>query len=182
MALLTLPFEIYLDIVVLLEPRDQASLTITNQQARLKTENVLYSQDGKSNNPVALLWAASKGKTTTAEKALGALHIKCSSHEGTWRCICRSILGDALCRASAGGSDGVVRLILNEDVDVNARREGSPGALQLATYHGHEKIVQLLLSKNADVNSRGGKLAPALKIASENGHDNIVELLLDKNA
>lgn len=57
---------------------------------------------------------------------------------------------------SVGGHEKVVQMLLDNNVDVNARgRYGN--ALLAASLGGHEKVVRMLLDKDADVHAQGGR-------------------------
>ena len=84
--------------------------------------------------------------------------------------------------ASDRGYIGIVRLLLDKGVDVNARGKEFSNALQAASSSGHAEIVRLLLDKGADVNAQSGKCGNGLQAASDGGHAEIVRLLLDKGA
>ena len=58
--------------------------------------------------------------------------------------------------ASLVGLVGLVKQMLDKDVNINAQ-EGSYGnALPAASWRGHDSIVQRLVDKGADVNAQGG--------------------------
>ncbi|PKK46146.1 hypothetical protein CI102_8362, partial [Trichoderma harzianum] len=60
--------------------------------------------------------------------------------------------------AAVGGHKGVVKLLLENGIDPNFKREhGSEGTpLLSATRGGHEETVKLLLEYGADPNASGG--------------------------
>ena len=119
--------------------------------------------------------------------------------------------GNSLQTASEKGHEGIVRLLLNYEAEVDAQAgpygnalqtasaEGRKSMLQLlrnyeADFHGaygsvlqeapnvRNYIVKLLLNHKADVNAQGGPYGNALQAASSNGHDQIVQLLLSHQA
>ena len=56
--------------------------------------------------------------------------------------------------ASSNGHSDVVRLLLEQGVDVNARDMWGSTALQLATSRGHNEIAKLILAHDGDATSR----------------------------
>ncbi|KAF2463929.1 uncharacterized protein BDR25DRAFT_179435, partial [Lindgomyces ingoldianus] len=70
--------------------------------------------------------------------------------------------------------EGVAKLLLGKDVNVNARGGRCSNALQVASYQGHKQIVKLLLDKSANVNAQGGGYGNAIRAASLEGHEQIV--------
>ncbi|KAG6916632.1 hypothetical protein DXG01_006052 [Tephrocybe rancida] len=90
--------------------------------------------------------------------------------------------GDVGGAAEGGGHEGIVRLLLEKEADVNAHGGYYGNALQAASSEGHEGIVRLLLEKEADVNAQGGLYGNPLQAASSQGHMVIVKLLLEIGA
>ncbi|KAJ3884882.1 ankyrin repeat-containing domain protein [Lentinula edodes] len=84
--------------------------------------------------------------------------------------------------ASFKGHTSTVKLLLENDVDVNAQGGHYGNALYVASYNGHEFIVELLLQNNADANAQGGYYGNALQVASLNGHNSTAKLLLENDA
>jgi ankyrin repeat protein len=60
--------------------------------------------------------------------------------------IGKSLLETALHRAAEFGHDTVVRLMLEEGADVEAKNGNGETALHVAARRGHEAVVQLLTS------------------------------------
>jgi ankyrin repeat protein len=58
--------------------------------------------------------------------------------------------------ASFRGHEHIVKLLLDNNTDINAQGRHYGNALQAAAAKGHEQIVELLLDKNADVNAQVG--------------------------
>ncbi|KAN0066790.1 Ankyrin repeat-containing domain protein [Elaphomyces granulatus] len=83
---------------------------------------------------------------------------------------------------SHGCCELVKALLLEKQIDVNARGGIHGSALQVAAGEGQEKIVGVLLDRGADVNMQGGFLGNALQAAAVGGKENVVEILLDKGA
>jgi ankyrin repeat protein len=90
--------------------------------------------------------------------------------------------GEALEAASYAGHEAVVRLLLDNGVNINAQGGKYGNALQAASYGGHKAVVQMLLDNGADINAHGGVYGNALQAASHNGHEAVVQMLLDNRA
>jgi len=86
--------------------------------------------------------------------------------------------------AAAYGHVEVVKLLLDNNADVNASRTNDgTTSLYIAAYNGRTEVVKLLLDNNADVNaSRTDDGTTPLYIAAQYGHTEVVNLLLDNNA
>ncbi|KAJ3871953.1 ankyrin repeat-containing domain protein [Lentinula edodes] len=89
---------------------------------------------------------------------------------------------NALQAVSENGHESIVKLLRENDVDINAQGGYYGNALQAASYNGHESIVKLLLGMNADINAQGGHYGNALQAASYHGHESILKLLLENHA
>jgi ankyrin repeat protein len=84
-----------------------------------------------------------------------------------------------LLQASRIGHDGIVRILLERNVDVNCADGYDRTALSWASEKGHDSVVKLLpQAKDIDINSKDHIGRTALSRASENGHDLVVKLLL----
>ena len=86
---------------------------------------------------------------------------------------------------SFGGSETIVKLLLENGAEVNA--EGEYGnALKAASFAGDEAIVKLLLKNGAEVNAEGGIYGNALQAAAVSyrlgGNEAVVKLLLENGA
>ncbi|KAH7000290.1 hypothetical protein EDB80DRAFT_811411, partial [Ilyonectria destructans] len=91
------------------------------------------------------------------------------------------ILGESLSAAARASSEAVVRLLLENGVDVNSQSERSETPLAHAAGAGSEAVVRMLLKKGADVNP-GGMWHSPLTAAAERGNEAVVRLLLEKGA
>jgi ankyrin repeat protein len=91
--------------------------------------------------------------------------------------------GGAELRAASGeGHLDIVRALLAEGADVNAKTNDGTTALLLASRNGHLDVVQVVLAKGAEVNAKDNKGVTALMGASVAGHLEIVQALLAKGA
>ncbi|KAJ7617659.1 ankyrin repeat-containing domain protein [Mycena polygramma] len=90
--------------------------------------------------------------------------------------------GSAWQAASRLGHVEIVRLLLENGTDVNAKGGRYGNALQAASRWGHMAIVRLLLEEGANVNARGGQYGSALQAAAGFDHIEIVRLLLEVGA
>jgi len=92
--------------------------------------------------------------------------------------------GTPLHAASIQGHIGVVYLLLQHNVNVNAKCtshfDWTP--LHAASANGYAKVAQLLLEHGASVNALSTSNSTPLKFASENGHFEVVRLLLRNGA
>ena len=78
--------------------------------------------------------------------------------------------------AAGEGRSDVVRYLLAEGADVNAREQLGDTALTEATYYGHLALIKELLSHGADVNAIGND-GTALDIALNRSNSAVADLL-----
>ncbi len=93
------------------------------------------------------------------------------------------IATQVLFHAASRGNRDLVKLLLNNGANVNAKGTNGHTALMLASIkESNTEMVKFLLDSGANVNAanRGGKTA--LMYASKQGNKEIVQLLLDKGA
>ena len=87
-------------------------------------------------------------------------------------------IGPSLYYASDIGLEGMVRLLLDAKVDVDARNSKyGETALYGAASNGHEAVVRLLLEHKANVNAKNSFGWAALYQAARYGHEAVVRLL-----
>ena len=86
----------------------------------------------------------------------------------------------ALMIACKEGHFKIVKLLLENKVDINIQSNYGWTALMLACKKGNIEIVKLLLEKGAKINLRNIENSTALMIANENNHMHIVKLLIPK--
>lgn len=75
-----------------------------------------------------------------------------------------------------------VRILLDNNADVNVKASHDMTALMYACEHDNIEMVQLLLDNNANVNDRNYSNVTPLMIACGNGHKNIAQLLVNNDA
>jgi ankyrin repeat protein len=90
--------------------------------------------------------------------------------------------GTALHSASFEGHLQVVRYLLRQGVDVNARNCGNSTSLILASWNGHLDVVRCLLDHGADLDLRDKFDNTPLMLAVFYGRVDIIRLLLEHNA
>ncbi|KFY84138.1 hypothetical protein V500_09577 [Pseudogymnoascus sp. VKM F-4518 (FW-2643)] len=88
----------------------------------------------------------------------------------------------AIQKASAGGFEDTVKVLLENGTDAMLPDKTGRTALSWAAEKGHVSIVELLLEKGADVESKDNDGQTPLSFAAAKGHVAIVELLLEKGA
>ncbi|KAJ5521105.1 hypothetical protein N7463_001558 [Penicillium fimorum] len=91
-------------------------------------------------------------------------------------------INNPLINAAGIGDEGVVRLLLENAAELNARGGKYGNALRAASSEGHERVVQMLLDNGAEVNAQGGEYGNALQAASSEGHERVVQMLLENGA
>jgi len=87
-----------------------------------------------------------------------------------------------LMHAAKNGDMGTVKVLLENNADINARDDYGWTALMWAAYNGYTEIVNLLLENNADVNAQNVWGNTALIWAARKGHTPVVKSLLEKGA
>jgi ankyrin repeat protein len=90
--------------------------------------------------------------------------------------------GTALQVALISGYEEVVRMLLANGADINARGHSFGTVLYEASLTGNQKMVHFLLEKGADINMVGGKYGTALQAAAAHGHEGVVRLLFASGA
>ncbi|KAF8326451.1 ankyrin repeat-containing domain protein [Amanita rubescens] len=126
--------------------------------------------------PSPLHYAALFGLQDIIETTIQSNKMKMTRNKWSWAYIALVEI------ASENGYIGIVRLLLDKGVKVNAQGVQYGNALQATSWGGHVEISRLLLDKAANVNAQGGKYGNALQAASLRGNAEIARLLLDKGA
>lgn len=91
----------------------------------------------------------------------------------------RSVDGQsALTAAAYEGNKTVVKLLLDNQAEINAQKKNGDTALIAASYKGEKETIELLLAYGADVNMKKKRGVTALHVASINGHANVILPLL----
>ncbi|CAP62321.1 uncharacterized protein PODANS_0_150 [Podospora anserina S mat+] len=91
-------------------------------------------------------------------------------------------LGEALYDAAAMGHASVVDVLLQQNIDLDARRRKDRSPLQAAALAGHADVVRLLLDKRAKHAIPCKRYGTPLAAAAEKGHRKVVEVLLQAGA
>jgi ankyrin repeat protein len=94
-----------------------------------------------------------------------------------------STLNEDLLSAVLSGNTDVVKKLLDNGADANAKDKNGIPCLHHATFRGSADIVKILLNKGADVNSKDSTdKKTALFIAVDKGYTAIFQSLLDNGA
>lgn len=157
--------------------RPHQNLPYAKPNVSLKNSNKKQAPPGNS------------GKTMRERNGWTELHWK--SFEGDVGAVKRIIANDAsavyatdinsytpLHRASWNGKAGVVKVLLNSGIRINAKNRTASTALHYAAMRGHVEIVRQLLSKRASLNDVDYSGFTALHRAAAGGHLAVVELLV----
>jgi ankyrin repeat protein len=107
-----------------------------------------------------------------------AMQLPSHRHKGYSQYPPKSVPG--LWIAAVFGLIGVIRLLIEQGNDINAKTTSGETALHGAAKSGHEAVVLLLLEKGADIEARAQYGRTALHSAAESGHETVVRLLLKK--
>jgi ankyrin repeat protein len=88
----------------------------------------------------------------------------------------------SLILAAERGHLPVVKLILGQKPDLEAKDDSGNTALIAASAMGHTAIVRLLLDRGANPNAKNKEEESALTEAARNGRNDVVKLLLERGA
>ncbi|KAH0561957.1 hypothetical protein GP486_003334 [Trichoglossum hirsutum] len=78
--------------------------------------------------------------------------------------------------------EGVLKLLLENGANPNARDDRGNPVIYIAAMNSHEAAIKMLLAHEADVNSAGFLGSTALHLFAGYGHEAIVRLLIEKGA
>ncbi|GFP54312.1 inversin [Trichoderma asperellum] len=85
--------------------------------------------------------------------------------------------------ASESGNDAIVRLLVKEGADIEAKDMIGRTPLYCAVGEGHEDVVKLLVEKGADIEAKNyGYGQTPLHWAAKNGHEGVIQLLVKEGA
>ena len=85
------------------------------------------------------------------------------------------------CAAFLGDVDAT-KMLIEENVDVNAVDEGNQTALHWAAREGHVDVVKVLIENGADVNAVQYIERTALHLAADEGYIDLVKVLIENGA
>ena len=88
----------------------------------------------------------------------------------------------ALLDACASGKSDVVKSLIENNADINAKYSNGHNALHYASMNDRVKIVKFLLENGADINAKSFSGHTALYLASMHGNVETVKLLLENGA
>ncbi|KAI9858374.1 MAG: hypothetical protein M1813_007478 [Trichoglossum hirsutum] len=88
----------------------------------------------------------------------------------------------ALHVAANGGHGGVVDVLLDSAIDINARNDKGLTALHIAASKGMEEVVRLLLKKRAVLEMKTDLGFTALHLSANNGHEAVTRQLISHGA
>ena len=88
----------------------------------------------------------------------------------------------ALWVAAAKGHFDVVRLLIEQNADVDGRTSGNSTPLRAAAFDGHLDIVRYLVENRADVNARNNFNSTPLMVTCYKGHPNVATYLVKHGA
>ncbi|XP_052087496.1 uncharacterized protein LOC127724554 [Mytilus californianus] len=80
------------------------------------------------------------------------------------------------------GHTEVVKMLINNKVDINKCRDTGASPLYIACQEGHTEVVQMLINNKADINKCNDKEVSPLYIACYKGHTEVVQMLINNKA
>ena len=148
------------------ESRKTALETNVKDGAGLATPLILSARDGKLDFVKVLLRYEANIEARGAIKTDGEIIDGCT---GLWV-------------AAANGHLAVVRLLVEQNAEVDARTSTNSTPLRAATFDGHLYIVRCLVENGADVNARNVFRSTPLMVACYNGHIDVASYLVENGA
>lgn len=155
--------------------RDLNAFARCNRRLYHLLNSSLYRHAIQRTEGSALLWAAKHGQEATVQKLL-------LGERADQQATRHRYYSGPLCVAAEKGHEGIVKLLLDKRVNVNAWGLGYGNALHAASWNGYERIVQLLLDNGAKINAPSRNHGSALEEALASGHEHIVQLLINNGA
>jgi uncharacterized protein len=140
--------------------------------ALIKRDSKLGSRDAKGRS--ALWYSAEQGLGKTSAALIKSGKIDIDSQDSTGQ--------SALSQAVRRGHLEVVRLLVNEDADLNIRTNAGNSVLMLAVLAKSPAIVELLLTRDIDINAQNNVGDNALMLAAGTGQNDILEMLIAAGA
>ena len=164
--------------------RDGSS-DLTDLLKRLKTEQRKTALETKTKDGshfvTPLIIAAHNGHLNSVKIVLG--YRADIEARGTLKAGDEVIEGcTPLWAAAVSGFLDVVKLLIEQYVEVDGRTSKGSTPLRAATFQGHLDIVRCLVESGADVNARNDRESTPLDIACYRGHLSVVTYLIDKGA
>ncbi|KAH7114056.1 ankyrin repeat-containing domain protein [Dactylonectria macrodidyma] len=183
MLLLDLPNELLLHLAESLElERDISALARTNGRLHNLLSGYLYENNVKHHGSSALIWAAYHGRIGTAQRLLdkGAdVNVQVCPAIGYTRypTRCPNLSYESaqttyegrtpLLWAAEKGHEALVKLLLQNGVDVNVMDQNEQTALQLAVDAGHREVARMLVANGADMNASDNADWPAVGLGHQ---------------
>ena len=174
-SLLDLPNESLCQVSTHLQTeQDISSFAQVNSQLYRLTIAQLYQINAQHSASSALLWAGTRGRISTAQRALKE-RLDIEQPKASTPSI-----EAALVLAAENNHKDMVRLLVESGARPNwGDYERRQNAMEVAAKAGHVRIVQLLLGLGANPGA-GFRLKPyAIQVAAREGHTEIVRLLID---
>jgi ankyrin repeat protein len=106
----------------------------------------------------------------------------CSSSRARINTGSEAVSADSQLSATRNGYEEVVKLLLNNGAELEAKSNDGPTPLLSAASNGHAAIVKLLIDNGAELEAKDYYGWTALSLAANNGHEALVKLLLEKGA
>ncbi|KAM5386800.1 hypothetical protein ACJZ2D_000093 [Fusarium nematophilum] len=156
-------------------PIHQAARNGHTEVVRLLLANQEVDADPKDSNGITPLFCAShQGNYQTFKMLLD----RGADMEAIWQ----EYHYRPIHQAAQGGHLEIVRLLIENKVDLNAKEKNGGSPMMLAARGGFLEVVELLIENGASICMEANEGETALMLASDNGHPKIVKLLLDNGA
>lgn len=95
---------------------------------------------------------------------------------------CAADLDKGFAKAVAAGDLAMIRTLLDQGIDINAKNKEGETALMLACLEGRTEVARLFIEKGADLHAKDSVGATALLYAAVGGSLDTMKLLIDKGA